>query len=100
MSKIYSLYAANTVIRLGENGYDSCIIASHMAEGILLLIWILEDKKRIDDYADYNIIEMLALLCVNVSYKNFLLKEIKREIFRDYLKIKLKTQQVLMMISY
>lgn len=43
---------------------------------------------------------MLALLCVNVSYKNFLLKEIKREIFRDYLKIKLKTQQVLMMISY
>lgn len=84
------LSSANTVIRLGENGYDSCIIASHMAEGILLLIWILEDKKRIDDYADYNIIEILALLCVNVSYKNFLLKEIKKRNIQRLLKDKIK----------
>lgn len=84
------LSSANTVIRLGENGYDSCIIASHMAEGILLLIWILEDKKRIDDYADYNIIEMLALLRVNVSYKDFLLKEIKKRNIQRLLKDKIK----------
>lgn len=84
------LSSANTVIRLGENGYDSCIIASHMAEGILLLIWILEDKKRIDYYADYNIIEMLALLRVNVSYKDFLFKKIKKRNIQRLLKDKIK----------
>lgn len=40
--------------------------------------WMLDNPKRIKDYEDYNIIEMLALLKVDNTHREFLLTEIKR----------------------
>lgn len=59
------LASSQSVLNLGMNGYDACIIACHMIEGIMQLNWLLDNPKRIKDYEDYNIIEMLALLKVD-----------------------------------
>ena len=84
------LVSAQAVLNLGNDGYDACIIASHMAEGILLLNWLLDDTRRIKDYEDYNIIEILPLLKVDSSHKKFLLQEIQRRNIARFLKKDIK----------
>ena len=79
------LVSAQAVLNLGNDGYDACIIASHMVEGVLLLNWLLDDTKRIKDYEDYSIIEMLAVLTVDSSHKDFLLNEIKKRNIQRFL---------------
>lgn len=79
------LVSAQAVLGLENDGYDACIIASHMVEGVLLLNWLLDDTERIKDYEDYSIIEMLAVLTVNSSHKDLLLNEIKKRNIQRFL---------------
>ena len=80
------LASSQSVLNLGMNGYDACIIACHMVEGIMQLNWLLDNPKRIKDYEDYNIIEMLALLKVDNTHKEFLLSEVKNRNIQRHLK--------------
>ena len=80
------LASSQSVLNLGMNGYDACIIACHMVEGIMQLNWLLDNPKRIKDYEDYNIIEMLALLKVDNTHKEFLLSEVKNRNIQRNLK--------------
>ena len=80
------LSSAETVLKLDENGYDACIIASHMAEGIILLNWLLDDSTRIKDYNDYMFIEFLSVLEIDNSHKEQLLDIIKQKKIQRFLK--------------
>lgn len=80
------LSSAETILRIEPNGYDSCIIASHMTEGILLLNWLLDDPARIKDYDDYIFVEFLPLLEIDPSFRESLLETIKQNDIQRFMK--------------
>lgn len=86
--------SAETILKIWENGYDACIIANHMTEGVILLNWILDDTKRIKDYEDYAFVEYIALIEDNLIDREELLKEIKQNNVQRFLKKKIKNQNI------
>lgn len=90
------LVSAQAILKLNDNGdsYSSCILASHMMEGLILMMWCLDDpKKRIRQYADYGAVEYLRSHTKDAEDKADILKFIKEKGVQRFLKIKFQKQE-------
>ena len=90
------ILSAKAVLKLNEisDDYSGCILASHMMEGLILMIWCLDSpKERIRQYADYGAVEYLKGHIEDAEDKEDVLKFIKEKDGTRFLKSKFQNQQ-------
>lgn len=90
------IVSAQAILKLNDNGdsYSGCILASHMMEGLILMMWCLDNpKERIRQYADYGAVEYLQGHIKDANDKADILKFIKEKDVPRFLKSKFQKQE-------
>ncbi len=81
------LSSAHAILKLERDNYNACILASHMMEGLILLVWCLDNpKERIRQYVEYGAIEYIEGLQVYPEERDNLLQLIKTKNIQRFLK--------------
>ena len=89
------LSSAQAILKLNPDNYNACILASHMMEGLIFLIWCLDKpKERIRQYVDYGAVEYLEGLYVHPEEKEDTLWFIKEKNVQRLLMPKAKKGEI------
>lgn len=80
------LSSSKAILMLIDDAYNACILASHMLEALIQLIWMLEKKERIIQYVDYGAIEQLDGIKIYPDTKEKILSYIKERNVQRLLK--------------
>lgn len=88
------LSSSKAILMLIDDAYNACILASHMLEALIQLIWMLEKEERIKQYIDYGAIEQLEGLEIYPDTKEKVLNFIKERNVQRLLKKEYQCKKV------